>query len=145
MNGRYDLRRSAVALLAGLVAGIGAYSANARLQAVPSAETAVLLLGAETVVGLGLALWPGRHWIRRRAAALAAAILGLVLMVPGPIISAIVVSGCICPGETQAPLLGIGHQYWTIGGLVGFPILLGLAALIPSASRRDEMPVAPGA
>lgn len=146
MKGRYDLR-SAVALFAALLAGIGAYSANARLPIVPSADTAVLLLGAETLIGLALAVWPGGQWSRRRRyLSLAVAVSGLVLMVPGPLISAILVPGCACmPQPFYPPLLGIGHQYWTIAGLLGFPVLLGLASIHPVQVRHVEMPPAPGA
>ena len=146
MRGRYDLGRSAVALFAVLMAVIGAYSANARRPIVPFLDTAVLLLGAEALVGLALALWPGRPWSRgRRYLALVVAVVGLVLMVPGPLIAAVVVPGCACMPEPLYPeLLGIGHQYWTIAGLVGFPVLLFFASL-PSMSRHVEMPPAPGA
>lgn len=146
MRGRYDLGRSAVALFAALLAAIGAYSANARLPIVPFADTAVLLLGAEAIVGLALAVWPGGQWWRRRRyVSLAVAVSCLVLMVPGPLISAIVVPGCVCPAQPIYPaLLGIGHQYWMIAGLVGFPVLLGLASF-STGSRPDEMPPEPEA
>lgn len=147
VKGRFDLTRSALALLAALLAAIGAYSAYGRLPIVPSADTAVLLLGAEALGGLVMAVWPGRQWSqRRRYVALAAAISGLVLMVPGPLISAILVPGCVCPGQPVYPaLLGIGHQYWMLAGLVGFPVLLGMASLIPARSRPGEVPREPEA
>jgi hypothetical protein len=147
VRGRYDRWRSAVALSAALLAAIGAYSAYARLPVVPFLVTAVLLLGAEAFVGLALAIWPSGQWSRgRRFLSLVIAILGLVLMVPGPLIAAIVVPGCVCSAQPIYPsLLGIGHQYWIITGLVGSPVLLALAAVYPVRSRHAEMPPEPGA
>ena len=143
MKGRYDLGRSAVALSAALLAAAAAYSAYGRLPIVPFLNTAVLLLGAEAVIALVLALWPGRPWSRRRRYfSLAIAVVGFVLMVPGPLISAIVVPGCACMPDPSTPaLLGIGHQYWTIAGLLGFPLLMGLASLrSPSADLAIVQP-----
>ncbi len=148
MKGRYDRKRSAVALFAALLAAIGAYSANARLPIVPFLDTAVLLLGAEALIGLLLATWPGSgQWSRfRRYVSLTVALVGLVLMVPGPLISAIVVPGCAClPDPLFPPLLGVEHQYWTIAGLVGFPVLLALASIRPAQSRHERTPPEPGA
>jgi hypothetical protein len=111
--------------------------------AIPYGELAVTLLTAEAIVGLLVALWPSGRWSpRRRSITGVVAFLCLILMIPGPILNAIVVSGCICPSNAPEPsLLGIGHQYWMVAGLVGFPILLGLAALIPSRRTAVEMPL----
>ena len=147
MKGRHDLWRSAIALIAAVLAAVGAYSAYARRPIVPFLDSAVLLLGAEALVGFLLALWPGGQWSRRRRyLSLTAAVLGLVLMVPGPLVAAILVPGCTCmPDPLFPPLLGIAHQYWIIAGLIGFPWLLALASIHPVPSRRVETPPEPGA
>ncbi|HYI22735.1 MAG TPA: hypothetical protein VEX62_08885 [Candidatus Limnocylindrales bacterium] len=143
MRGRYDGRRAAIALLAALIAGIGAYSAIAR-GAMPGSDLAAALLIVEALIALTLALWPGR-WVRRRAISAAAAIFGLVLMFPFPVLSAIV-TGCGCSAEaSNLPPLGVPHQIWVLAGLIGTPILLGLAAFIPTRPVPAEMPIAPEA
>jgi hypothetical protein len=141
---RYDVGRSGLALLASIMAANGAYSANARAT-IPSSDSAVLLLSTEAVVGLAMALWPSGQWsARRRAIGLMAAAAGIVLMIPGPILSAIMVPGCVCPGGSQtASLLGVGHQYWMIIGMVGFPAFMALASLFRSRpARAPDVPAA---
>jgi hypothetical protein len=130
---RYDVLRSALALLAALVSAMGAVAATTR-SSVPTGETAVALLGAETALAAVFALWPsGRLWSsRRQALAGVTALVALVAMIPGPFISAIVVPGCVCPlAPPPFEALGIGAQYWVIAGLLGFPLLMFFAALIP--------------
>ena len=137
------MRRSAVALLAALIAGTGAYSALAR-QWISGSDTAALLLGVEAAIAVAFVVWPGQ-WRRRRPAAVVVAVVAFVLMIPGPIISAIAVPGCVCPGPHYPSLLGISHQIWVLLGLVGFPFLFAAAALIPSRSAPAEVPLSPEA
>lgn len=145
VKGRYDLKRSAVALFAAgvsavaLIAGIGLYTRfeiSGFFYALSIGSVGIALLVALTIAAIPAAAWS----MPIRVATALFAVLLVVITVPLWAL-AILTPGCVCPESAAAPwfLNRQTMQALLAVGLIATPVSFLLLARV-SRRRDDESP-----
>jgi hypothetical protein len=142
VKGRYDLKRSAVALCAAFTATVGVVAAAA-LTEMSFYVASTVALGGSAFIAFALAvipvgrMWPG--WLLLVTFSMGVA----TLVVTVPLwVTVISVSGCVCPHGAPDPFGGLISPKMAMAiSLIATPLAYFVTALLPS--RRERMPHAP--
>jgi hypothetical protein len=137
--------RRILCLLAAVFVGFAGALAATDKTLTFSPEFITLGLFAMAIAALALAAWPsGADWSRRRRTGAALVALAWALIGGPVLLVTIAVAGCVCGpgGPTYVPPapLGIDTRHWIVYAVLTGPVLLLIAAALPSSpvNRQAE-------